>query len=176
MDNFTAVCMLGDLFPTEWPPAGGLRRGTTHHPAPTEMRNRVAFARSIEPATDLFRQLIKEAANSESRIMRCALVRLCARASGRHHDLTILSLLILLTEWISHAGKRQSLEQADQDFLVRPCQWHCTSAFGIHRRVDSCWPPLPHLLAPYLQHGFVSCMWYCIDLIRLADDEDQAES
>ncbi|KAK9862215.1 hypothetical protein WJX84_008545 [Apatococcus fuscideae] len=82
MDNFTAVCLLGDLFPAEWPPAGGLRRGTTHHPAPTEMRNRVAFAKSIEPATVLFRQLIKEAANSESRIMRCGLVRLCARASG----------------------------------------------------------------------------------------------
>ena len=82
MDNFAAVCLLGDLFPSEWPPAGGLRKGTANHPAPTEMRSRAAFARSIEPATDLFRLLIKEAATSESRIMRCALVRLCARASG----------------------------------------------------------------------------------------------
>ena len=94
MDNFAAVCLLGDLFPTEWPPAGGLRRGTTYHPAPTEMRNRAAFARSIEPATDLFRQLIREAATSESRVMRCALVRLCARASGVPDSVPVAKLFI----------------------------------------------------------------------------------
>ncbi|KAK9829627.1 hypothetical protein WJX72_006957 [[Myrmecia] bisecta] len=77
---FTSLCLLGDLFPGEWPPAGSARRG--QHPPPSHMRYRAALARSFEPSAARFRRMISAAAASDSRIFRAALVRLCARAAG----------------------------------------------------------------------------------------------
>lgn len=77
-----AAGLLADLFPTEWPPAGAVRRGSGCHLPPAHMRYRAALARSFEPSAGALRHLLATAVASESVLLRAALVRLCARASG----------------------------------------------------------------------------------------------
>jgi len=50
---------------------------------------RAGLARSFETCTAQFRRLLAAAVGSESRVLRAALVRLCARAGGE--DLNMLS-------------------------------------------------------------------------------------
>lgn len=80
---FAAASLLGDMFPPEWPAPGGARRAGRPHPKPSAMPRRAALARSFEASTAAFQRLLAAAAASESRVFRAALVRLCARASGR---------------------------------------------------------------------------------------------
>jgi hypothetical protein len=77
-----AAGLLADLFPAEWPPAGAVRRGSGCHLPPAHMRYRAGLARSFEPSAAALRHLLATAAASESILLRAALVRLCARASG----------------------------------------------------------------------------------------------
>lgn len=81
-EMLTSACMLADIFPAEWPPAGAARQGSGCHLAPAHMRYRAALARSFEPSAASLRRLLATAAGSESVLFRAALVRLCARASG----------------------------------------------------------------------------------------------
>ncbi len=78
----TSACMLADIFPAEWPPAGAARQGAGCHLPPAHMRYRAALARSFEPSATSLRRLLATAVGSEAVLFRGALVRLCARASG----------------------------------------------------------------------------------------------
>lgn len=79
---FAAACLLGDMFPAEWPAPGQAPRPGKPHPPPSAMPRRAALARSFESSTGAIQRLLAAAVASESRIFRAALVRLCARASG----------------------------------------------------------------------------------------------
>ena len=75
------MALLGDLFPAEWPPHGIKRTGQPH-PAPPDVSFRSMLARSFEKSTDLWRRLIYFGLETDSRIIRAILVRMCARAAG----------------------------------------------------------------------------------------------
>ncbi|PRW45038.1 G-patch domain-containing [Chlorella sorokiniana] len=77
-EMFAAACLLGDLFPPEWPAVG---RKVTQAP-PSDRRYRAALATAIEPCGASFRRLIAAALTSESRLLRAAVVRVLARAAG----------------------------------------------------------------------------------------------
>ncbi|CAL8468510.1 g8050 [Coccomyxa elongata] len=81
-EMLTSACMLADIFPAEWPPAGAARQGAGCHLPPAHMRYRAALARSFEPSATSLRRLLATAVGSEAVLFRGALVRLCARASG----------------------------------------------------------------------------------------------
>ena len=88
-EMLACASLLGDLFPAAWPPSGAARPGQGSHPPPAHMRYRAALAKSFEPLTqEALRNLMACAVASESLIFRAALVRLCARASGRQPDNT----------------------------------------------------------------------------------------
>ena len=77
---YTSLCLLGDLFPAEWPPPQA-RRGAPH-PPPTHRPYRIALCNALEPVLGSFKSAVAMAVQSESRVMRAVLVRLCARAAG----------------------------------------------------------------------------------------------
>lgn len=77
---YTSLCLLGDLFPAEWPPPQA-RRGAPH-PPPTHRPYRIALCNALEPVLASFKSAVAMAVQSESRVMRAVLVRLCARAAG----------------------------------------------------------------------------------------------
>lgn len=84
---YTAMCLLGDLLPPEWPPqqaatAAGQKDGTSGLPAPEMPARRSALAVALEEVQVQLRRLVGFAAGSESRMMRCAAVRVCSRAAG----------------------------------------------------------------------------------------------
>ena len=81
-DMLSISALLGDLFPSEWPPPGAARRGTAAHPPPTHMHYRACLARSFEPVATPFRRLVGAAATAQPRLLRAQLTRLSARASG----------------------------------------------------------------------------------------------
>ncbi|KAL4436605.1 hypothetical protein ABPG75_003744 [Micractinium tetrahymenae] len=77
-EMFATACLLGDLFPPEWPAVG---RKATQAP-PTDRRYRAALATAIEPCGASFRRLISAALTTESRMLRAAVVRVLAHAAG----------------------------------------------------------------------------------------------
>lgn len=77
---YCRICVISDLFPSEWPPVQ-VRKGVPH-PAPTHMAYRAALAKSLEPVKHGFRDMVNVAVASESRMFRAAFVRLAARAAG----------------------------------------------------------------------------------------------
>lgn len=81
---YTSLCLLGDLFPAEWPPPQA-RRGAPH-PPPTHRPYRIALCNALEPVLASFKSAVAMAVQSESRVMRAVLVRLCARAAGGHRQ------------------------------------------------------------------------------------------
>jgi hypothetical protein len=76
---FTAVCILGDLSPTEWPPAGTRR---LFNPPPSFRPYRRTFAMAIEKCSDPFSELISACVNAEPTLLRAAAARMLARAAG----------------------------------------------------------------------------------------------
>lgn len=81
-EMLAAALLLGDLFPTEWPPPGAARRPGQPHPPPPGMAARAAMARALEDVTGPLQGLLATAAGCHARVLRAALVRLTARAAG----------------------------------------------------------------------------------------------
>ena len=77
-----AACLLGDLFPSEWPPQGNAARMGMSHPPPSQMGYRRAIADKFESSAAVFKRMVEFGASSSSRLLRAILVRLCAKASG----------------------------------------------------------------------------------------------
>jgi len=76
---FAAVCILGDLSPAEWPPAGTRR---PMNPPPSFRAYRIAFAKAIENSSGPFSSLISACVEAEPTLLRAAATRMLARASG----------------------------------------------------------------------------------------------
>eukprot|EP00798_Chlamydomonas_sp_ICE-L_P012182 gene12182-15304_t len=86
---YTTSCLLGDLLPPEWPqpqrqPQGGAApKHVLGPPAPPECpARRAALASAMELCQTPLRRLLHFGASSESRVIRCSLVRLMSRAAG----------------------------------------------------------------------------------------------
>eukprot|EP00803_Ostreobium_quekettii_P004620 evm.model.scf_474.1 EVM.evm.TU.scf_474.1 scf_474:3451-21135(-) len=79
---FCCTCLLGDIFPKEWPPAMAGQGSTGRMPPPSNMKMRPVVARMLEPFAKHFRHVIAFGAASESQLVRGSVVRLCSRASG----------------------------------------------------------------------------------------------
>ena len=75
---FTATCLLGDLFPEEWPPPG--RRAS--NPPPSARAYRVALANAIGDNMQSVESLIAACLAAEPTLLRVGAARMLARAAG----------------------------------------------------------------------------------------------
>lgn len=104
-EAYVAACVLGDLLPPEWPPqqvpgaaaaasagaagkggaggGGGGDSGAVDAPPPPPLPlRRAALLPQLVEAESALRRLLSFAAGCESRLVRCAVVRLSAKAAG----------------------------------------------------------------------------------------------
>lgn len=98
---YTAACVLGDIMPPEWPSqaaagssagaagrggarggVGGSEGGASAPPPPAFPARRAALLSQIVGCDSALRRLLAYGAACESRLVRCAVVRLCARTAG----------------------------------------------------------------------------------------------
>ncbi|GIL89178.1 hypothetical protein Vretifemale_16983, partial [Volvox reticuliferus] len=81
--GYCLISLLGDLFPREWPPppTPGQPQSAAL-PPPTNMSKRSLLASALETVSGQFLRLLSFGYNSESRLVRCATVRMVVKAAG----------------------------------------------------------------------------------------------
>ncbi|GMH39587.1 hypothetical protein BSKO_07485 [Bryopsis sp. KO-2023] len=150
-DMLCTICLLGDLFPTEWPPAKNPLSGSKSFPPPSNIKMRATLARSLEPCASQFRHLIEFALGSENLLVRCAVVRMCARAAGLGGGMGCF-LAEPFIEEIVRLTRRDIALCTDQwriaEYLLALCVWPAMKAALLDLKAASCVSRLIQCIAP----------------------------
>ncbi|KXZ41982.1 hypothetical protein GPECTOR_230g517 [Gonium pectorale] len=80
--SYCLLSLLGDMFPREWPPPPAPGQQSAAFPPPSNVARRSALASALETVSDQFLRLLSFGYNSESRLLRCATVRMAVKAAG----------------------------------------------------------------------------------------------